>query len=362
VPVGIVDDEKSISGYSRYARFFHKVSSLRDEKQTIQALREVAQAHDVRGWVLFPTRDETVAAISANYGELAEIYRVPTSAWQTIQWLWDKRKTYRLAQDLGIPAPKTWYPKTIEDLDELEGHFPLVIKPAIKEHFFYATKDKGWRADDLDQLRKLYQRACEYIPADEVMVQDFVPGGGSCQYAYCSFFKAGNPVASLVACRQRQHPLELGRASTFVETVELPLLEEYSQRFLKATSYYGLVEVEYKRDPRDGQFRLLDVNGRTWGYHTIGGPAGVDFPYLLFCDQIHEPITCSRGKSGVRWIRLLTDVPTGVVAMFKGEVKALSYLRSLMDYHEEAVFSWEDPLPGLMELALVPYLCLRRGF
>ena len=41
--------------------------------------------------------------------------------------------------------------------------------------------------------------------------------------------------------------------------------------------YYGLVEIEYKLDPRDGVCRLLDVNGRAWGYHTLGPRAGVDF-------------------------------------------------------------------------------------
>ena len=28
--------------------------------------------------------------------------------------------------------------------------WPLVVKPAIKEHFFYATRVKAWRADDRD--------------------------------------------------------------------------------------------------------------------------------------------------------------------------------------------------------------------
>ena len=54
---------------------------------------------------------------------------------------------------------------------------------------------------------------------------------------------------------------------------------------MRAINYYGLVELEYKLDPRDGQYNLLDVNGRTWGYHTLGPGAGVDFPYLLFRDR-----------------------------------------------------------------------------
>jgi len=126
------------------------------------------------------------------------------------------------------------------------------------------------------------------------MVQDVIPGGGSQQYSYCAFFRDGEAVGSMVARRRRQHPLQFGRASTFVETIDQPELVEVSERFLKAIDYYGLVELEYKLDPRDGMFRLLDVNARTWGYHSLGASAGVDFSYMLFADQMGLPVTPRR--------------------------------------------------------------------
>jgi predicted ATP-grasp superfamily ATP-dependent carboligase len=362
VPVCVIDDEKSIARYSRYTTFHQRVPSLHEAKETVQVLLDIGRTRGLRGWVLYPTRDELVAALSQYREALSEIFRVPTPAWETIKWLWDKRNTYRLAEDLGIPAPHTWYPHSVGDLEQIEGHFPVAVKPAIKEHFIYATKDKAWRADTPAQLRELFHRALRHIPAEEIMIQDLIPGNGTYQYAYCSLFKQGNSVANLTACRRRQHPLEFGRASTYVETVDLPLLEEYSQRLLRAINYYGLVEVEYKRDPRDGQYRLLDINGRTWGYHTIGNRAGVDFPYLLFADQLNEPVESCKGRSGVRWIRLLTDLPTGVVGILNGQIEGRDYLRSLRDYDEEAVFSFEDPLPGMMEITLLPYLYIKRGF
>jgi D-aspartate ligase len=120
--------------------------------------------------------------------------------------------------------------------------------------------------------------------------------------------------------------------------------------------------VEYKRDPRDGQYRLLDVNGRTWGYHTIGRRAGTDFPYLLFADQMNQTIEVCKGRIGVPWVRLLTDVPTGFVGILGGQIEGRSYLRSLRGCDEEAVFSLEGPLPAMVEIALIPYLTLKRGF
>ncbi len=193
------------------------------------------------------------------------------------------------------------------------------------------------------------------------MIQDLIPGDGRQQFAYCAFFKEGQAIGSMVVRRRRQHPPEFGRASTFVETVELAPLEELSQRFLRAIGYYGLVELEYKLDPRDGQYRLLDVNGRTWGYHTLGFGAGVDFPYMLFADQSGEFVQPCRGRSGVRWIRLITDIPTGVLEVLKGRQNWGTYLRSLRRFDIEAVFSREDPLPGVAEVAVLPYLSVKRG-
>jgi predicted ATP-grasp superfamily ATP-dependent carboligase len=287
---------------------------------------------------------------------------VPTPCSQTIQWLWDKRKTYELASQLAIPAPRTWRVKELKDLDQIEGHFPVALKPAIKEHFIYVTRAKAWRADNLDQLRALFNSALQFMPADEILIQDLIPGSGRCQYAYCALFKDAEPVASLVARRLRQHPLEFGRASTYVESIELPYLAEMSERFLRAVDYYGLVEIEYKYDERDGAYKLLDANARTWGYNSIGQAAGVDFPFLLYLDQMGKPSSLARGRPGVRWVRLLTDLPTGALAIMKTEVTGLDYLRSLIEVDEEAVFNRRDPLPGLVECALAPYLFFKRGF
>ena len=362
VPTCIIDDERSIARFSRYATHSVAVASLRDERQTIDTMLEIGHRLNLRDWVLYPTRDETVAAFARYKPMLTEWFNVPTGDWNTIQWVWDKRNTYRLAKELGIPTPQTWYPRDLDELEQIQTDFPLALKPAIKEHFIYATKAKGWRANNRAELRELFQRAAAQVGPGEVMIQDLIPGDGRHQFAYCAFFKEGSAVGSMVVRRNRQHPPEFGRASTFVETIELPLLEQLSERFLRAIDYYGLVELEYKLDPRDGQYKLLDVNGRTWGYHTLGPGAGVDFPYMLFADQIGEQVEPCRARAGVTWMRLVTDLPTAILQILNGQLDWHAYLQSLRNFQVEAVFSRVDPLPGLAELALLPYLSLKRGF
>ncbi|MBA3687647.1 MAG: ATP-grasp domain-containing protein [Chloroflexi bacterium] len=363
IPVCIIDNEYSIARFSRYAQRSVRVRELRDPEVTVDTVLEIGRRFRLEGWVLYPTRDETVSAFAMHRSRLAEFFRVPTPEWETTRWATDKRNTYRLAGDLGIPAPQTWYPTSVDDLAEIDGRFPLVLKPAIKDQFIYATKAKAWRVDSRDQLVERFVEAAAITGTDGMMVQELVPGGGRHQFGYCAFFKDGRAVASLVARRWRQHPPDFGRASTFVETVDLPQLAELSEEFLRAIDYYGLVEVEFKRDPRDGTYKLLDVNARTWGYHTLGPTAGLDFPYLLFRDQVGERVPNQpRAKLGIRWVRLVTDLPMAAVEIGRGRLGWRTYFKSLRGVDAEAVFSREDPLPGLVELALIPYLYVQRGF
>jgi predicted ATP-grasp superfamily ATP-dependent carboligase len=360
IPVFILEDQHSVSLFSRYARRVIRVEDLRDEQKTVDAVMEVGNRFGLKDWVLFPTRDETVAAFSRHRSRLAELFRVTTPGWDIVKWAWDKTNTDILARRLGIPAPETWNPRSLEELAALYPRLPLAIKPAVKENFFYATGAKAWRADTPEQLKELFMKASRQIKPEEVMVQEIIPGGGESQFSYCAFFRGGQALGSLVAKRKRQHPAEFGRAATYVESIEAPEINELAERFLRAIDYYGLVEIEFKQDPRDHQYKLLDVNARAWGFHSLGGAAGVDFPYLLYADQVGEPMEHCYGKPGVGWLRLITDVPVAVSGLVTGRLGISSYLGSLRKTRIESVFCWRDPLPSLGEILLLPYLIAKK--
>jgi D-aspartate ligase len=362
IPVCVIDDQFSVSEFSKYVTRAVRVRDLRDEDRTVESVLEVGKRYGLEGWVLFPTRDETVAAFARNWDRLAEFFRVTTAAWDSVRWAWDKKKSYELAEQLGIPAPRTYNPRSERELEGLHGRLPLAVKPAIKEHFFYATGAKAWRAESSEQLRHLYRKAARQIRAEEIMVQEIIPGDGEQQYSYCAFFRNGQADGKLVARRLRQHPREFGRAATYVETVDAPEVEELSERFLRAIDYYGLVEIEFKQDPRDGKFKLLDVNARTWGFHALGSAAGVDFPYLQYADQIGEPIQGFNARPGVGWLRLVTDIPTSALDLCRGDLDIRSYWTSLRNTRVESVFSRDDFMPSLGEIAMLPYFVGTKYF
>jgi len=143
-----------------------------------------------------------------------------------------------------------------------------------------------------------------------------------------------------------------------VETVELPEIEELSERFLKTIT----TMVSWRSNSNgsaDGKYKLLDVNARTWGFHSIGSACGVDFPYLLFADQLGLSTEQVRAKAGVGWLRLLTDIQR-VIGSRAWSLSLGAYFRSLRATRVEAVFSWKDPFPSLAEMVLLPYLVAKK--
>lgn len=360
IPVYVIEDQPCISSLSRYATKVVRVPDILDERKTVDAVLEVGRRYNLRDWVLIPTRDETVAAFSRYRDELTGFFRVTTGPWESIEWAWDKKKTYELAETLGIPCPRTFNLKSAAELPSLYPHLPLAIKPAVKENFFYATGAKAWRVDTVEELHATYERAARQIRPEEILIQEIVPGDGRTQYSYCAFVRDGRPECILTACRLRQHPREFGRAATYVETIDAPEIEDYSERFLKAIRYHGVVEIEYKRHPRTGEYKLLDVNARTWGFHALGFGCGVDFPWILYSDRMGLPVEPVRAEPGVGWMRLLTDVPTAISDMAAGALSVGGYLRSLRAARVESVFAWNDPLPSFMEAVLFPYSILKK--
>lgn len=360
IPVVVIDDQCSISSFSRYVSRVVRVPDLKREQSTIDAIMEVGHRYDLKDWVLFPMRDETVAAFSIHRDRLSKFFRVTTPTWDTIRWAWDKNNTYQLAERLGIDVPRTSNPRSVEEIPALYSRLPLAVKPAVKENFFYATGVKAWRAETPEQLLELYRRAARDIRPEEILIQEIIPGDGERQFSYCAFFRDGHAHSVLVARRLRQHPREFGRAATYVETVDLPEIEELAERFLRAINFYGIVEIEFKQDPRDNRYKLLDVNARAWGFHGLGAVAGVDFPYLLYADQCGIPVEAARARPGVGWMRLLPDVPVVLSDLAHGSLSFASYWSSLKATRAESVFHYKDPLPWLGEFALLPYFIKKK--
>jgi predicted ATP-grasp superfamily ATP-dependent carboligase len=290
---------------------------------------------------------------------LGKYYRIPTPSWDVIRNVYIKKDTYKVAEKNGILIPKLYDVNNMEQLMEADVQYPLVLKPSISHRFYGKTRIKAFRIDNKEELLKAYRRVSDIIDTSEILVQDFIPGGPKNLYSFCSFFKNGKVIAGLTARRARQRPMDFGLASTYVELVDIPELRSISEKFLSLINYYGFAEVEFMYDPRDRQYKLLEVNPRIWAWHALAIAAGVDMPYLLYQDMIGEEIVVPDSIKQVKWIRLITDIPTALSEIAKGNLKMSDYIASMKGKKVDAVLSFTDPLPFFVEIALILYRRLK---
>jgi predicted ATP-grasp superfamily ATP-dependent carboligase len=259
-----------------------------------------------------------------------------------------------------VDYPWTKYPRDHEEVASIECQYPVILKPAKREKINRFTDDKAWRVDNQNELLARYEEACQYVPADQIMVQDFVPGSGETQFAFAALCDEGRTIACLTAQRRRQYPAEFGRASTYVVTLDEPKVEDSARRILSRMRYSGIVEVEFKLDERDGRYKLLDINTRAWGWHTIGKAAGIDYPHLLWRMVQGEIISPVRAQAGVRWAYMLPNALVAAQEIWQGKLSPVAFLWSLRPPLQSALFAVDDPAPSLLEFPLLLHRLWKR--
>jgi predicted ATP-grasp superfamily ATP-dependent carboligase len=360
IPVWVLRHHDQLLGAcSRYAQRCTAWRGAREEDR-LRSLLELADRNDLDGWVLFPTDDETVLLVARHHAALAKRFRLTTPPWERLRPAVDKHLLLGVARDAGVDSPWTYCARDREELRTLDCPFPVIVKPAFREAANQLTSAKAWRADDRAALLSRFDEACRIVGPEQIMIQEFIPGGSRCQLSYAALCVDGQPRATVVARRSRQFPVDIGRASTHVETTHDEDVVVFSERLLKALQFTGIVEIEYKRDPRDGRCKVLDVNPRVWGWHSVCSAAGVDFPQLAWRLALGEAIPEQHGRAGVRWVRMTTDVLASAHEIALGHLSLAAYVLSLRGPIESAIFAVDDPMPGLLEIPLMAYLIGKR--
>jgi predicted ATP-grasp superfamily ATP-dependent carboligase len=359
VPIWVLTDNHLVAGTSRYAQR-RLPWSVGNEAEQVAYLVDLATQEHLDGWTVFPSGDESAAFLARNSAKLGEYFRLTVPPWDIIRWAYDKRLTHQLADTAEIDHPRTYYPRCREEVSELDCVFPVILKPAVKVESNDFTNSKAWRVDNAVQLLAQYDLACKLVDPNIVMVQELIPGDGSTQVSYAALCKNGRPLARITARRTRQYPMDFGRFSSCVETADLPEVEELAERLLLDIGYTGLVEAEFKYDERDHRYKLLDLNPRVWGWHSLAQRAGVDFPYLTWLMVQNEPVPEVRAQSNIRWMHLLADMSVAALEIWRGHLSLWSYVGSFRGPVEFAMFAADDPLPAILDVPLMIYQELKR--
>jgi predicted ATP-grasp superfamily ATP-dependent carboligase len=204
-----------------------------------------------------------------------------------------------------------------------------------------------------------------------VLLQEYHSGDG---YGVELLMFEGQPICAFQHKRLHEVPIT-GGASSLRESVNLdPILYEHSRRMLAALNWTGLAMVEFKLT-EDGMC-LMEINGRVWGSLPLAVHSGMDFPAHLAELYLSESPTVppepdTQYRVGVRARNLNLDI-VWLLSVLRGnrrhpniEVPARSELvPAICGYfnplYKTDVQSWDDPLPGLLELPRIATRLLRK--
>lgn len=217
-------------------------------------------------------------------------YTVPYIDFDLLDNITQKRRFYELCEELNIPYPRTWYfdcgPDGPTELPVDEFPYPLIAKPSNSAQFQEATIE-GWRKiyeiDSPDELAEVWKHIRTSDYNNELVLQDFIPGGDDAIRTLTTFSDAQGEmrvVSGGVVCLQDHDPTALGNPVCIMGEREEAIIQA-AKRFLTKTGYRGFANFDIKFDERDGSFRFFEVNtrcGRNTYYMSLGG---VNFVELI---------------------------------------------------------------------------------
>ena len=211
----------------------------------------------------------------------------------------------------------------------------MLVKPSDPIGFKRRFRRPAFRCESAAEVDDAYARAVEFEP----MVQELVPGRDDELYTVGSYLsRTGEPLGLFCGRKLRQTPPGIGTCRVG-EAVWVEEVVDAALRLLRAFDYHGLSQVEFKRDARDGSFKLMEINPRLWQWHGLAAACGVDLSLIAYDDLVGVPPPPVRmDGDGKRW----------AISVLPGEPPAFQ-----RPPYVDAVWARDDPKPALVHLARV---------
>ena len=309
VPVAVVTyDRRDIATSSRFVRDVIRTSHPdRCEAQFVGSLLEAA--HRYPGSLLVPASDAALGAIARHKTSLEDAgLIVAVDDHEVIDVLLNKAKTYDLACFARVPVPATFAPSNVEDVRRFceSAGFPVVLKPTLSHIYHELVGVKWTRVESVEEAVRGYAVARSL--SLEVLLQELIPGDELCGAVYNSYFWNGEPLVEFTSRKIRNSPPETGSPSVVVSEW-LPEVAELGRRLLRAAKFSGYSCTEFKLDPRDGEYKLMEVNARHNLSSLLATRCGLNFPWMQYEHLVDGLVPVQQEyEQGIYWIDVTRDV------------------------------------------------------
>ena len=361
IPVyGIDPDPETAGRVSKYCKLVICPDPKNSEADFVQFLIDWGKTQRDKV-VLFPISDETALICSRDRQKLEPYYEIVMPDHTVMERMASKGGLASTALEFSIPAPQTIIPANLQEVEAAATYlsYPVIIKP-LESSFWHTPpivrllrknalsgRVKVVSCHDALQLLQFYRNIAVYD--NRMIIQELIPGPDE-NLAYISFYldRQSKPLAIFAGRKLRVIPIGFGSAS-YVRSFYDPELEKVALQLLKNVQYQGLGGLEFKKDVRDGRYKLIEFNTRFGMWDGLGVRCGIDTPYIAYQDTLRRPVEPQLTyRSNVIWVDLQRDVRAFWNYHQKGSLSLGQWIRSLRGEKMWAIFSWDDPRPGII--------------
>ncbi|MCL5035734.1 MAG: ATP-grasp domain-containing protein [Chloroflexi bacterium] len=292
---------------------------------------------------IFPMEEETLLLLGKERDAISKLTIYPFTENDKIEAVRDKARLMKTAAEAGFPVPKTIVVAGAEELKERIDEIPIpaVVKPRI------SSGARGIEyVEERDQILPAYKKVDEQY--NNPIIQEYIPGES---YGVpCLGDGSGGMPAVFIHRRIRSYPVK-GGSSTLAESDYSEDLIGLASGLIEHLRWYGVAMLEFRRDERDGKFKLLEMNPRFWGTTALPTACGVNFPLLLYRMAKGEKISPVRKwKTGVRARWLFPGEILHFLNSGQARKDWKNFFKKPGDEYIDLVADPEDPWPALGKL------------
>ena len=309
------------------------------------------------GAVLVPCTDEWSEVIAKLCATDGSSYVTSAPDPEVVELLVDKLSFAETVERLDVPHPRTIAIAEESELDglDLDGFF---LKPRHSQLFARRYHRKAFSFEGLEEARSAFRMIADVGLG--AVLQEFIPGPPTAHYFIDGFVdRTGQIVALFPRQRLRMFPLDFGN-STLMVSVPLGAVEgavASLTKLLTGIGYRGIFSAEFKRDSRDGVFKIVEVNTRPWWFIEFATLCGVNVALLAYRDALGLELPDSRDYAAdVRCVLLPQDARAYRALRKSHELTLVAWIRSWVGA-KPTIFDMTDPLPAVS----LPLVIARRA-
>lgn len=350
VPVYAVDpDGLEAAFFSRYCRgSFRWDVNGESSGRSVKFLMDLAEKIGRRS-LLIPTSDAGAMLLASESEQLARGFVFPEQNGELVRSLCSKMGMYEIAKKWNIPTPETAFPASLDDVRSYlsTARFPILVKPLYNK--ISPTGAKPWRIFLAHDERELLDRydAIQDPTDPNVILQEYIPGPDSATWTFNGYFDRNSDcLTGFTGRKLRNFPPYFGRASLAVcernETVAASAV-----RFMKCIGYKGPLDIGFRFDARDGQYKVNDVNPRVGSMlRVFVGQDGMDIVRAMYRDLTGQPVPATNQQDGRKLITEDVDWISALRYWWDGNLSIRDWFGSVSGVAETVFFASDDPLPA----------------